>query len=282
MKKILTLLSLLPIKICLAASSTPLVIISDEFDSKGELSSSLSSSLYIKNSSDFYKRTMNEFDYLEYINENYNYLTLTPSIRYGLNNSLLLTGGFTVSYNNYSAKENNTGEYYSNNDTKFDNISMGLLYKLKSENEWNKVIGLNFIAYEKLGMKDYYFKTINTRILFNKTFDPLVTSLDIGFQYSQDYDINGIKYQPSNYIYLKPKINFLANNLFAIGIGTELKVRSKEKLDNYIINSDLLENNILFSISHTMSAKKRWYFESSFDTSGHAGGSLSLGIDFDY
>lgn len=264
-------------QICFSATS-PLIVISDEFKAKGEFSTSIYSSLYIKNSNDYFKRNINNEDYLS---RNFNYIVISPSIRYGFNSNLLILSSISSSYTDYSSISK-SGSYESKNNFNFDSFSLGFLYKIKSDSEWNKVVGFNTLAVEDFSSKKHFFKTFNARLLFDKTFDPLVASFNLGFQYSNDFMIGNLNYEPSNYIYIKPKIDFLANSMFALGVGTELKFKTNEKFNDYVVNNTSIENNLLFSVSHTIDKKKRVFFDSTFDTSGNSGGSFSFGIDMDH
>lgn len=254
----------------------PFIILSDEFTSKNKASYSLNTIADIKNSDKIFRYT--SYDYNTNY-DNYNFISLTPSFRYKLSNNFIIKTDISTSYSQISGI-NNDKSYYKN-DFNFDYTSLGLSYKINDKSDIDKVLSIDIYPLQKYGDDINYFKTISSRLSTNIIHDPLVTSLDIGLLLNNEMKFKDGIYQPANKFYIQPKVDFLANPLFSLGIGANLSILNEEKFNNKVIRNTTFENRLIFSLAHTLNEKKRWYVEASFDTSGKGGGNLSFTFDAD-
>jgi hypothetical protein len=272
MKKYLTTLILLP----QLAFCAPFLTLSDEFSSEHKFAYAITGAIDVKNSDKVFRyTTKDEGNY-----DSYNFFSASPTLRYKLNDNLLINSTVGGSYSQISGFKNEGN--YSNNKWDFDSLALGLIYKFKTNSDFNKIFSLDIYPIQKYGNDLNYMKSIGVRLSIDKTYDPLVTSLQLGTLLSKEITFQGGKYQPANQFYVQPKVDFLANSLFSLGFGTKLSLLQEENFNKKVTRNSTVENRLLFSLAHTLDIKRRWYVEASFDTSGKSGGSLAFTFDSDF
>lgn len=256
--------------------SSPFITISDEFSGENKISYSLNSVAEVKNSDKIFRYTSNN-DVVDY--NNYNFLSVTSGFRYKIINNMIFKSNFSASYSNISGLSSE-GDYYKDSFS-FDSVSFGLLYKFNNKSELNKVLSFDIYPVQNYNGNLNYFKSVLGQLSIDKTYDPLITSLDFGFLFNNKMKVENGFYQPSNKIYIQPKVDFLANQFFSLGMGANLSILQAEKFNDNLIRNNTIQNRLIFSLAHTIDERKRWYVEASFDTSGKGGGSLSFTYDAD-
>lgn len=258
------------------------ITLSDEFDSKGKLTLSSSSSLFIKNSYEFFKRNIFNIENEEsiYGSEKYHVLSLEQGVRYGFSDSLNILGNIGGSYSHFSSLSSN-GNNYSYSNTKFDYINIGFSKRVNNKNsDWNKTIYLltDVVNYNN---KLSFFKNFNIDFIIDKTIDPIVFSFKSGIKYYSRVNNNGNEFKPASEVIFKPRLDFLANQNISISFATEIKIKSSEKYNGRKINVSGIENFISIGSSYNISKDKKVYLESSFDTTGKSGAIIYLNFEKD-
>lgn len=127
MKKI-CILTLIPIN----TFAQPFISLDDEFNKTGKVSTSIYSSLFIDNSSDFLFRNPGyQLKNNEKTTQNYNSFNITPSINYNLYNNFIINTTVSGNLSNYNLR-NNT-DFQKESEFYFDFLSLGFLYKKNTE-----------------------------------------------------------------------------------------------------------------------------------------------------
>jgi hypothetical protein len=269
------ILTLIPIN----TFAQPFISLDDEFNKTGKVSTSIYSSLFIDNSSDFLFRNPGyQLKNNEKTTQNYNSFNITPSINYNLYNNFIINTTVSGNLSNYNLR-NNT-DFQKESEFYFDFLSLGFLYKKNTESSVNKIIGFNINLIEDYGLGTNYLKSLSGRYLIYNISDPLINNLEVGVKYNLKRNINEGKYSPKSYLYLRPSFDFLINPTMTIGLGTEIKFSNDSNLNGKVIEPNYIENRVFINYSHILETDKRWIISSEYDTTGKSGSTISLGFNF--
>ncbi|OOF52450.1 hemin receptor, partial [Rodentibacter genomosp. 2] len=259
--------------------------LNDEFDSIGKFTSVTSSSLYLRNSSEFLRRNIfsSEENNYFYGSEKYHVLSIEQGIRYGLTNNINIFGSISGSYSKSSlASSEENGKEKSFNKLSFDVLNIGLSTKISdNKSEWNKSIYFTIDAINKYNNVSF-FKNFYFDYIIDKTIDPVVFSLKSGLKYYSTIRKNNQEFKPANEINIKPRVDLLVNPKVSFGIATEIKIKSSEKYNGKVINTSGIENFVSMGMSYNLDLKNRLYLETSFNTTGNSGATLYFNFEKDF
>lgn len=260
------------------------ITLKDEFDNYGKFTSITSSSLYLRNSSEFLRRNIfniEKYNYL-YGSEKYQTLSLEQGMRYGLTSKFNIFASISRSYSRASFfSDENDGKENSFNKLDLDVINIGLSKKISNDDsDLNKSVYFSSDIISKSNklntFKNFYFDYI-----IDKTIDPIVLSLKTGFKYRSKIKEGNQYFKPSNEINIKPRFDFLVNSKISFNISTEIQIKSSEKYNGRVINVSGIENFVSIGLSYNLDLRNRLYLETSFNTTGNSGATLYFNFEKD-
>lgn len=124
----------------------------------------------------------------------------------------------------------------------FDNLSLGLSYKLKQEDESPAIFAkfstkaIDRVLFEN-SYQNQYFTTLNTTLGTYKTIDPVTLMLEASYIYNKKLKYNNISKQEGNVFVVSPTMYFAINPYITLNFGVDYKHFAKDKL-NGITSSD--------------------------------------------
>lgn len=212
----------------------------DDFSKKGEISFGIGFD-YIHSKSDGIKNTnyvlqTSSGDFVEVpVSSNAttssDIVSSTISSSYGVSSDMT---AFGYAQSHYSFVKQNQKETESK---QFDNLSLGLSYKLKKEDESPAIFTklstktIDRVLFEN-SYHNQYFTTLNATLGTYKTIDPVTLMLETSYIYNKKLKYNNISKQEGDVFVVSPTMYFAINPYITLNLGVDYKHFAKDKINS--------------------------------------------------
>lgn len=179
----------------------------------------------------------------------------TISGRYGIFSDMTAFGYIQSHYSLFKQNQKETES------KQFDNLSLGLSYKLKKEDETPAIFTklstkvIDRVLFEN-SYYNQYFTTANITFGTYKSIDPVTLMLETSYIYNKNLKHNAISKKQGNVFILSPTMYFAINPYITVNLGVDYRHFAKDKLNSTTLLDSYNQISKSYGVSYELGKSK--------------------------
>lgn len=163
------------------------------------------------------------------------------------------------------------------NESRFVDAWAGLNYQFSQDDKTPALLGfIEGALYEKHQQSSASGKSWTLGMTTYRAIDPVVLSLTSSYQWNQQRDDGGVRFQPGNYLLLSPSVAFAVNDRVTLTTGFQWMNRQADRYDNQPQGFRQTSTDLTLGLGYGVSKGNTLNFSFKANASGQSRADLRL------